>query len=68
MGSYRCWGSCSCCLVAQAENRNIQMMIINNVDFTEYDIEGDPAAGCAIFRPDIRCPASEKPASVIPGG
>ncbi len=34
----------------------VRLMIIFNVDFTNYDPNGDPQAGYAIVRPDGSCP------------
>ena len=38
---------------------NVRLLIVYNVDFTQYDINGDPQAGYAIIRPDGSCPACE---------
>ncbi|HOU42394.1 MAG TPA: hypothetical protein PK829_14095, partial [Promineifilum sp.] len=35
----------------------VQMMIVFNVDFTNFDPSGDPQAGYAMVRPDGGCPA-----------
>lgn len=35
----------------------VRLFIVFNVDFTEYDVNGDPQAGYAILRPDGSCPA-----------
>jgi LysM repeat protein len=35
----------------------VRLMIVYNVDFTNYDMNGDPQAGYAIIRPDGSCPA-----------
>ncbi|MEZ4516979.1 MAG: hypothetical protein R3C44_09135 [Chloroflexota bacterium] len=37
----------------------VDMMIVFNVDFTQYDPEGDPQAGYAMIRPDGSCPACD---------
>ncbi len=37
----------------------VLMMIVFNVDFTQYDINGDPQAGYAMLRPDGSCPACD---------
>ncbi|MCB8943481.1 MAG: LysM peptidoglycan-binding domain-containing protein [Ardenticatenaceae bacterium] len=36
---------------------HVRLLIVFNVDFTEYDVNGDPQAGYAILRPDGSCPA-----------
>lgn len=36
-----------------------RMMIVFNVDFTNFDPQGDPQAGYAIIRPDGSCPACQ---------
>ena len=54
--------------LAQADNRPVQMMIIYNVDYTNYDVFGDPNAGYAIFRPNGSCPACDSLSLVIPRG
>lgn len=38
----------------------VRMLIIFNVDFTQYDPAGDPQAGYAMVRPDGSCPACEQ--------
>jgi hypothetical protein len=35
----------------------VGLMAVFNVDYTEYDLDGDPQAGYAIIRPDGTCPA-----------
>lgn len=55
-------------VLAQSENRPVQMMIIYNVDYTDYDVFGHPDAGYAIFRPDGSCPACGALSLVIPRG
>jgi hypothetical protein len=37
----------------------VRLLIIYNVDFTQYDPTGDPQAGYAIIRPDNNCPACD---------
>lgn len=37
----------------------VRMMIVYNVDFTQFDPAGDPQAGYAMIRPDGSCPACE---------
>lgn len=37
----------------------VQMMIVFNVDFTNFDLTGDPQAGYAMIRPDGSCPACQ---------
>jgi LysM repeat protein len=44
--------------VAQASGKT-RLVIIFNVDFTNYDPNGDPQAGYAIVRPDGSCPACD---------
>jgi LysM repeat protein len=39
------------------ETGRVRLLIVFNVDFTEYDVNGDPQAGYAILRPDGSCPA-----------
>ena len=36
-----------------------RLLIIYNVDFTQYDVGGDPQAGYAMVRPDGSCPACD---------
>jgi hypothetical protein len=43
---------------AAGDNR-VQMIVVYNVDFTNYDPQGDPQAGYAIIRPDGGCPACD---------
>jgi LysM repeat protein len=40
-----------------AGSGKVRLLIVFNVDFTEYDVNGDPQAGYAILRPDGSCPA-----------
>jgi LysM repeat protein len=40
-----------------ATSGKVRLMIVFNVDFTHYDLNGDPQAGYAIIRPDGSCPA-----------
>ncbi|MFQ5398544.1 MAG: LysM peptidoglycan-binding domain-containing protein [Anaerolineae bacterium] len=40
-----------------AASGKVRLLIVYNVDFTEYDLSGDPQAGYAILRPDGSCPA-----------
>lgn len=35
----------------------VGLMAVFNVDYTEYDLNGDPQAGYAMIRPDGTCPA-----------
>jgi hypothetical protein len=49
--------------VRAASNGNIRLMIIWNMNFTEYD--PDPQAGYAIMRPDGTCPACASLAGVL---
>jgi hypothetical protein len=37
----------------------VKLMTVYNVDYTEYDVNGDPQAGYAIIRPDGSCQACE---------
>jgi len=39
-----------------AASGKVRMLIIFNVDFTYYDVSGDPQAGYAMVRPDGSCP------------
>jgi hypothetical protein len=54
--------------LALTENRPVSMMIIYNIDYTKYELLGDPDAGYAIFRPDGSCPACDSLSQVIPRG
>jgi hypothetical protein len=54
--------------LAQAENRPVRMMIVYNIDYTDYDVLGDPDAGYAIFRSDGSCPACDALSLAIPRG
>lgn len=40
-----------------ANSGKVRLLIIYNIDFTEYDVAGDPQAGYAIVRPGGDCPA-----------
>jgi LysM repeat protein len=40
-----------------ATSGKVRLLIVFNVDFTNYDVNGDPQAGYAIVRPDGSCPA-----------
>lgn len=40
-----------------ASSGRVRLFIVYNVDFTNYDLSGDPQAGYAIIRPDGSCPA-----------
>lgn len=40
-----------------ASSGRVRLLVVFNVDFTEYDVNGDPQAGYAILRPDGSCPA-----------
>lgn len=51
-----------------ANSGRVRMLIVFNVDFTEYDINGDPQAGYAIIRPDGTCPACDSLRQVTGGG
>jgi LysM repeat protein len=42
--------------LARTDTR-VRLLIVYNVDFTQYDPAGDPQAGYAIVRPDGSCPA-----------
>jgi LysM repeat protein len=46
----------------------VKLFIVYNVDFTEYDLNGDPQAGYAIIRPDGSCPACETLHQAMGGG
>lgn len=37
----------------------VRMLIVFNVDFTFYEVNGDPQAGYAMIRPDGSCPACD---------
>ncbi|MCP4425583.1 MAG: LysM peptidoglycan-binding domain-containing protein [Chloroflexi bacterium] len=45
----------------------VRMMIVYNVDFTKYDINGDPQAGYAMIRPDGSCPSCDS-LNAVTGG
>jgi LysM repeat protein len=45
-------------VLSQNSNR-VKLMVVYNMDYTEYDLNGDPQAGYAIRRPDGSCPACE---------
>lgn len=47
---------------------HVRLFIVYNVDFTEYDVNGDPQAGYAILRPDGNCPACATLSAAIGGG
>jgi LysM repeat protein len=40
-----------------ANSGRVRLLVVFNVDFTQYDVNGDPQAGYAILRPDGSCPA-----------
>jgi len=46
----------------------VRLMTVFNVDFTAYDMDGDPQAGYAIRRPDGSCPACDSLGTVMGGG
>ena len=46
----------------------VRLMTVFNVDYTEYDMTGDPQAGYAIIRPDGTCPACGTLGTVMGGG
>jgi hypothetical protein len=46
----------------------VRLFIVFNVDFTEYDVNGDPQAGYAILRPDGSCPACGTLSAAMNGG
>ena len=46
----------------------VRLMMVFNVDFTYYDVNGDPQAGYAIIRPDGSCPACGTLGAVMGGG
>ena len=50
-----------------ASGGKVRMLIVFNVDFTEYDVNGDPQAGYAIIRPDGSCPACDSLHTVTGG-
>jgi hypothetical protein len=41
------------------QNSKVRLLIVYNVDFTNYDVNGDPQAGYAMIRPDGGCPACD---------
>lgn len=40
-------------------NTKVRLLIVYNVDFTNYDVNGDPQAGYAMVRPDGSCPSCD---------
>ncbi|MEW5986851.1 MAG: LysM peptidoglycan-binding domain-containing protein, partial [Chloroflexota bacterium] len=48
-------------------NSKVRLLIVYNVDFTSYDVNGDPQAGYAMFRPDGSCPACDTIRAVTGG-
>jgi len=46
----------------------VRLLVVYNVDYTDYDISGDPQAGYAIIRPDTTCPACDSLHTVMGGG
>ncbi|MBE2220761.1 MAG: LysM peptidoglycan-binding domain-containing protein [Anaerolineae bacterium] len=46
----------------------VRLMTVFNVDYSEYDMNGDPQAGYAIIRPDQTCPACVTLGAVMGGG
>jgi LysM repeat protein len=45
----------------------VRMLIVFNVDFTLYNLSGDPQAGYAMVRPDGTCPACDSLRAVTGG-
>ena len=45
----------------------VRLLVVFNVDFTHYDVNGDPQAGYAILRPDGSCPACATLSAAIDG-
>jgi hypothetical protein len=50
-----------------ASGGRVRLFIVYNVDFTQYDLSGDPQAGYAIIRPNGDCPACETLRNVTGG-
>lgn len=46
----------------------VRLMTVFNVDYTEYNMDGDPQAGYAIIRLDGSCPACDTLGAVMGGG
>ncbi len=46
----------------------VRLLVVYNVDYTEFDMSGDPQGGYAIIRPDTTCPACDSLHSVMGGG
>jgi LysM repeat protein len=44
----------------------VRLLIVFNVDFTYYDVNGDPQAGYALIRPNGSCPACDTLSASIP--
>lgn len=48
-----------------AATGKVRLLIVYNVDFTNYDLNGDPQAGYAMVRPDGSCPACDTIGAVM---
>ena len=48
------------------QNSQIRMMIIFNIDFTLFEMNGDPQAGFAMIRPNGSCPACQTVRAAMP--
>jgi hypothetical protein len=48
-----------------AGSGKVRLLIVYNVDFTNYDLNGDPQAGYAMIRPDGSCPACSSLGAVM---
>jgi LysM repeat protein len=48
-----------------AATGKVRLLIVYNVDFTNYDLNGDPQAGYAMIRPDGSCPACDTIGAVM---
>ncbi|MCB0036361.1 MAG: hypothetical protein KDE51_20155, partial [Anaerolineales bacterium] len=45
----------------------VKMVVVFNVDFTLYQVDGDPQAGYAMIRPNGSCPACDTLRNVTGG-
>jgi len=48
-----------------AATGKVRLLIVYNVDFTNYDLNGDPQAGYAMIRPNGSCPACDTIGAVM---
>jgi LysM repeat protein len=50
-----------------AASGEVRLLIVYNVDFSQYEADGDPQAGYALIRPDGSCPACDTLSEAING-